>query len=1182
MEFIILAILAVLSITIIVLSLAKKMNTAPIAVSGSVVTQENTPKSITITGSDENGDQLTYSVIAGPAHGQLGGTAPNLTYNPETNFHGSDSFSFKVNDGEADSDVAVVSIEVQSATASVVGKIYSLTITAPHGSVKKNPDQANYDHGKTVTLEAVPNKGYSFTNWSGDLSGGTNPATLVMDADKSVSAGFALRAYGLTVTAGDGSVTKNPDQANYSHGETITLEAVPNTGHRFLNWTGDLSGNTNPATLVMDADKSVSAGFALKTYSLKVTAGDGSVTKSPNKTSYKHGETVTLEAVPNKDYSFTNWSGDLSGGTNPTTLVMDADKSVTAGFALKTYSLIVIAGDGSITKSPNKTSYNHGEAVTLEAVPNKGYSFSNWTGDLSGNTNPTTLVMETAKSVTAGFALKTYSLTVTAADGSVTKNPDQANYNHGETVTLEAVPNKGYSFLNWTGDLSGNTNPATLIMETAKSVTAGFALKTYSLTITAGDGSVTKSPPQTSYNRGETVALEAVPNTGYSFTNWSGDLSGSTNPATLVIDADKSVTASFTLTAKVSDVITNSIGMKLVYVPAGSFMMGSSRSAEQLAEEHSEGQGRFEDEFPQHPVRISKGFWMGQTEVTQSQYTSVMNAQPWSAKAYVREDANNPAVYVSWDDAVEFCRKLSQQEGRMYRLPTEAEWEYACRAGTATRFGFGESDLPLGDYAWFNGNADKAGQDYAHPVGQKKPNPWGMYDMHGNVLEWCSDYYDEKYYSNSPSVDPYGPSSGISHSVRGGSWDNGPSYLRCSYRSDYPVSCGLLVGFRVVNDGKAVSDIAAVPVEVESVIDRPKTNEDSVKAQDDAPIDVKAQEDTPIAVKVPANDTAPDGDKLAVVDATQGVTIGTDRTLTYASDNAYNILDQAAVDARDGKVEQAQAALSLLLKDKDAAVMAGYELGLLHYEDGEVDKAMPFFKDALSSAFPGPASGKDEQALTSLLNQEGDAARIRYELGLICQSQSKQDQAAKLFRDGLNIISSKGATYIGVKKCKSCHFKQWNSWRKTKMAKAFELLKPGVRSEEKTKLNFDPNKDHTKDAMCLRCHTSGFGIPGGYVVPADGDAEAQEQADDNAGVTCEGCHGPGSKSVEIQEDIKENKRPYKFAELQAVGFHKAGVRSCTSCHNASDPGKGPGYHFAYEEKRKEGQHENIELKYRQD
>ncbi|MHC4295742.1 MAG: multiheme c-type cytochrome [Planctomycetota bacterium] len=296
----------------------------------------------------------------------------------------------------------------------------------------------------------------------------------------------------------------------------------------------------------------------------------------------------------------------------------------------------------------------------------------------------------------------------------------------------------------------------------------------------------------------------------------------------------------------------------------------------------------------------------------------------------------------------------------------------------------------------------------------------------------------------------------------------------------------------------------------------------------------------------------------------------------------YDKLDQAAVDARSGKVEQGRAALNALLKDKSSAVLAGYELGLIHYENRETDKAVPYFKNALAAAFGGSALGKDEKALRALLDQEADAARTRYELGIICLSQGKQDEAAKLFRDGLSIISAQGATYVGVKKCKSCHFKQWNSWRKTKMAKTFEVLKPGVRSEEKTKLKFDPNKDYTKDPQCLGCHTSGYGIPGGYVVPADGDAAAKKQAADNAGVTCEGCHGPGSKSIEIQEDIKENKRPYKWAELRAVGFQKAEVRSCTPCHNASDPGKEPGYHFPYEEKRKEGQHENIELKYRQD
>ena len=248
------------------------------------------------------------------------------------------------------------------------------------------------------------------------------------------------------------------------------------------------------------------------------------------------------------------------------------------------------------------------------------------------------------------------------------------------------------------------------------------------------------------------------------------------------------------------NIVTNSIGMKLVYIPAGSFMMGSSRSAAQLAREYETREERFADEFPQHQVRISEGFWMGQTEVTQGQYKSVMNAQPWSGEKYVQEDANNPAVYVSWEDAATFCRKLSQQESETYRLPTEAEWEYACRAGTTTRFSFGDSDSSLGDHAWFRDNTWEVGQEYAHSVGQKEPNPWGLYDMHGNVWEWCSDYYGKDYYYKSPIVDPNGPSSGPSRSLRGGSSGLTMNALRCSYRPDYVSSDGSdsSVGFRVV------------------------------------------------------------------------------------------------------------------------------------------------------------------------------------------------------------------------------------------------------------------------------------------------------------------------------------------------------------------------------------------------
>jgi len=231
-------------------------------------------------------------------------------------------------------------------------------------------------------------------------------------------------------------------------------------------------------------------------------------------------------------------------------------------------------------------------------------------------------------------------------------------------------------------------------------------------------------------------------------------------------------------------VVVNSIGMKLVYIPARSFMMGSPSSEE----------GHCSDEGPQHLVHISKGFWMGQTVVTQGQYKSIMNAQPWSGRKYVQEDANNPAVCVRWDDVVEFCRKLSHQEGKVYRLPTEAEWEYACRAGTTTRFSFRDSASSLGDYAWFDDNTCEVDEEYAHSVGQKKPNPWGLYDMHGNVFEWCLDWFSEDHYGKNPG----GPDTGSDRVLRGGSWLNPPQYCRSADRNwDPPSGRGSNLGFRV-------------------------------------------------------------------------------------------------------------------------------------------------------------------------------------------------------------------------------------------------------------------------------------------------------------------------------------------------------------------------------------------------
>ncbi|MEX2213794.1 MAG: SUMF1/EgtB/PvdO family nonheme iron enzyme [Phycisphaeraceae bacterium] len=244
--------------------------------------------------------------------------------------------------------------------------------------------------------------------------------------------------------------------------------------------------------------------------------------------------------------------------------------------------------------------------------------------------------------------------------------------------------------------------------------------------------------------------------------------------------------------------ITNTVNMKLVWIKPGSFDMGSPASEA----------GRDPGEV-QHRVTLTKGFYMGTTEVTQAQWKVVMGNDP---SAFKGDDL--PVESVSWDDTVAFCRKLSEKEGKTYRLPTEAEWEYTCRAGTSTAFHSGNVVSDLAAVAWYGGvqgNSDNK----THPVGSKKANAWGLYDMHGNVWEWCHDWLDN--YPSQAIVDPSGPSSGTSRIQRGGGWvlTQGPTRSAHRHRNA-PEFRGGDVGFRVVldysdRDRKSVIDVEDTP-----------------------------------------------------------------------------------------------------------------------------------------------------------------------------------------------------------------------------------------------------------------------------------------------------------------------------------------------------------------------------------
>lgn len=288
--------------------------------------------------------------------------------------------------------------------------------------------------------------------------------------------------------------------------------------------------------------------------------------------------------------------------------------------------------------------------------------------------------------------------------------------------------------------------------------------------------------------------------------------------------------------------VRNVAGMTMILIDSGTFTMGMKD---------------FRFSQPLHEVEISRPFYIGQTEVTQAQWRQVMGTAPWVGPDFVKIGPNVAATCMTWFECVEFCQRLTLLErsrGNLprdwhYSLPTEAQWEYACRAGTDTEYCFGDDKEGLSDYGWWGafpvaihkeliqekdyGNARY--EPFTHEVGLKKPNPWRLYDMHGNASEWCVDHYDATYYQNSPQKDPRGPDrpgidpftnrTSTGRVLRGGDWSYHASTCTSGYRLEGGTTCRhVFAGFRVI----------AEPATIPQQRPQPRTNRSKEKSLSDS------------------------------------------------------------------------------------------------------------------------------------------------------------------------------------------------------------------------------------------------------------------------------------------------------------------------------------------------------------
>ncbi|HLB25384.1 MAG TPA: hypothetical protein VJM83_03540, partial [Nitrospirota bacterium] len=323
--------------------------------------------------------------------------------------------------------------------------------------------------------------------------------------------------------------------------------------HYFTDWSGDYAGMGNPLSVTMDDNKGILANFSFYTYGLTTSVNDpamGSVT--PGAPNYTCGTSVAdgLTPTANEGYVFTHWSGDASGSVVPLPVTMDKDKEIVANFEEKRYLTLGASAGGSVSANPDHTStyYVDGESVTITATPANGWAFSHWTGSASGSVNPLTVTMDGDKNITAVFKLKRYLGLSTSGNGggAITAEPDKTAtyYLDGESVTLTAVPGSACDyFSNWAMSASGAVNPLLITMDGDKAVDAVFMKYQYSVGVGTTDGGGASG--SNNYNCGDTVTAQAYPDPGYVFTEWTGDYTGTDNPAQFTCTGNMTVIANF-------------------------------------------------------------------------------------------------------------------------------------------------------------------------------------------------------------------------------------------------------------------------------------------------------------------------------------------------------------------------------------------------------------------------------------------------------------------------------------------------------------------------------------------------------------------------------------------------------------------------------------------------------------
>src|SRR4030042_1462570 len=470
------------------------------------------------------------------------GTVVNVTANP------SQGWQFDNWSGDCPGNAHPTSVTMdanKACTANFSQIMYNLTTAANPAQGGSVSGGGTYPAGTVVNLTANPSQGWQFDNWSGDCTGTANPTSVTMDANKACTANFSQIMYTLTTAANPAQGGSVSGGGPYPAGTVVNVTANPSQGWQFDNWSGDCTGTANPTSVTMDANKACTANFSQIMYNLTTAANPAQGGSVSGGGTYPAGTVVNVTANPSQGWQFDNWSGDCTGTANPTSVTMDANKACTANFSQIMYNLTTAANPAQGGSVSGGGTYPAGTVGNVTANPSQGWQFDNWSGDCTGTANPTSVTMDANKACTANFSQIMYNLTTAANPAQGGSVSGGGTYPAGTVVNVTANPSQGWQFDNWSSDCTGTANPTSVTMDANKACTANFSQIMYNLTTAANPARGGSVSGGGTYPAGTVVNVTANPSQGWQFDNWSGDCTGTANPTSVTMDANKACTANF-------------------------------------------------------------------------------------------------------------------------------------------------------------------------------------------------------------------------------------------------------------------------------------------------------------------------------------------------------------------------------------------------------------------------------------------------------------------------------------------------------------------------------------------------------------------------------------------------------------------------------------------------------------